>query len=279
MASIETRRALLLLSVYTTASALMLPPPPSVLERLRSEHAAELADSAELGYARAHGEAPTPLPDVSTWPVAPDALGMGAASPFEADCHVVATRTALLSGDECAAIVGEAAAHLAAGRESSSFTMTDTNRDVAVHELPKTQAWINRAGLHRVASLAARAFPSAVRSASSLYVYRSLVIHYDAAAGLTHQPLHRDGSLISCTIPLNGRGEYCGGGTLIEPLRRAVVLDRGHALLHPSAVRHAGPRQRPLNHAAHATPAVARALRPRCPPPRSSAAREASAPP
>ena len=53
MTSTETRRAPLLLCV-ATASALMLPPPPTILERLRSEHAAELADSAALGYAGTH---------------------------------------------------------------------------------------------------------------------------------------------------------------------------------------------------------------------------------
>jgi hypothetical protein len=53
---------------------------------------------------------------------------------------------------------------------------------------------------------------------SSLWVYRGLVIEYDAMSGRTHQPLHRDASLLSCVVPLSELGEYEGGGTYIEPL-------------------------------------------------------------
>ena len=48
----------------------------------------------------------------------------------------------------------------------------------------------------------------AVADARSLWVYRGLVINYDAHAGLTHQPIHRDGALISCVVPLSTRDEY-----------------------------------------------------------------------
>ena len=43
-------------------------------------------------------------------------------------------------------------------------------------------------------------------------------------------------------VPLSERSEYEGGGTYVEPLGRAIALDQGCALLHPSCVRHAGHR-------------------------------------
>ena len=87
-----------------------------------------------------------------------------------------------------------------------------------------------------------RCFPGAVDRAEHLWVYRGLVICYDADAGLTHQPVHRDGALISCVVPLSASSEYEGGGTYVEPLERAFALEQGCALLHPSAIRHAGHR-------------------------------------
>ena len=69
-------------------------------------------------------------------------------------------------------------------------------------------------------------------------MYRSLVIQYDAAARLLGQPIHRDGSVWSMIVPLNDG--YEGGGTRIEALGRSIVIPTGHALLHPSALRHGG---------------------------------------
>ena len=158
---------------------------------------------------------------------------------------------------------------------SSTFTMTNTNRDVAVHDLPRTLRWLNAAFDRWLLPTVRAAFGDA---AGGAYVYRSLVVQYDAAARLTHQPIHRDGalitdytnryyvihrcatdsrelqfrrlgrmwappgSLISMIIALNDPARYSGGGTHIEPLGRDVVVDEGCALIHPSALRHAGAR-------------------------------------
>lgn len=168
---------------------------------------------------------------------------MGRDTPFHGDELVHASNEPLFTENECFAVRKEAAGMMAVGKQSS-FTMTDTNRDVSLHDLPETLAWLNGGAFARVATLAARCFPSAVPDPASLYVYRGLVIHYDAAARLTHQPLHRDGALVSCVVPLSARAEYDGGGTYIEPLGDALTLDLGCALLHPSAVRHAGHRIR-----------------------------------
>ena len=72
--------------------------------------------------------------------------------------------------------------------------MTDTNRDVAVHDLPRTRRWLNAAFDRWLMPTVRAAFGDAARGA---YVYRSLVVQYDAAARLTHQPVHRDGALIA----------------------------------------------------------------------------------
>ena len=232
----------------TLALALALTPcgallPSSFAEALRhniAEHAAERADSSALGFAHAVPAATPPVVDTKAYEVDRTLLGMGSSCPFDSDRLVHATSAPLFSAKECRAIQEEAAAQIAAGAKST-FTMTDTNRDVAVHELPSTLEWLNRVGLVRVASLARACFPSAVDD-KGLWVYRGLVINYDAAAGLTHQPMHRDASLISCTVPLSRRTEYEGGGTWIEPLGQALAIDQGHALMHPSAVRHAGSR-------------------------------------
>ena len=155
--------------------------------------------------------------------------------------------------------------------------MTNTNRDVAVHDLPRTLRWLNAAFDRWLVPTVRAAFGDA---AGGAYVYRSLVVQYDAAARLTHQPIHRDGapitdytnidyvihsrcatdsrvtvqfrrlgrtwphpgSLISMIIALNDPARYSGGGTHIEPLGRDVVVGEGCALIHPSALRHAGAR-------------------------------------
>mmetsp|Transcript_23400 Transcript_23400/g.42920 ORF Transcript_23400/g.42920 Transcript_23400/m.42920 type:complete len:390 (-) Transcript_23400:113-1282(-) len=122
--------------------------------------------------------------------------------------------------------------------------MTETNRDVSLHDLPETLSWLNRGAFARVASFAAQCFPSAVENATALWIYRGLVIQYDAEAGLTHQPMHRDGALISCVMPLSERSDYQGGGTYIETLGRSIAVEQGCGLFHPSALRHAGHRIR-----------------------------------
>ena len=241
-----------LLPSLTTAA---LHPPPSTLraregassssyaDGLRAntaDHISERELSESLGFQRAAAAVSVAVPTASHH-VSKLALGMGDACPFSSDELVYETRAPLFSAAECAAVREEATARISSGA-SSTFTMTSTNRDVAVHDLPDTLAWLNGGALARVASLAASCFPGAVDRAESLWVYRGLVICYDAAAGLTHQPMHRDGALISCVVPLSASSEYEGGGTWLEPLGRAFALDQGFALLHPSAMRHAGHR-------------------------------------
>ena len=209
------------------------------LNRNIADHDAELAMSRDLGFERC--KAVVPVGDTASYEVDRKWLGMGSACPFLDNRLVHASLKPIFTPAECDAVRAEAAALISAGARSS-FTMTDTNRDVSVHEMPQTIAWLNGGAFARVTSLAAACFPGAVADATELFVYRGLVINYDAAAGLTHQPIHRDGSLVSCVVPLSTRAEYRGGGTYIEPLGKAIALEQGCALLHPSSVRHAGQR-------------------------------------
>jgi tetratricopeptide (TPR) repeat protein len=240
-------------------------------------------------------------------------FGRGGFGPFASGRLVFETRQPLVRSSVCAAIRREARRAMAAGA-SSSFTMTETNRDVPVHELPRTLRWLNaflpavleptvrqaygdravdgwlrslgrrrrggrpshaegqgsgqrkerparEAGTGggdgaarsdgwraeseegRLLRRGGRAGSDGARGAvGELVVYRALVVQYDAAARLTHQPVHRDASLFSVIVPLNRRSEYQGGGTYIEALGKAIALPQGHALFHPSAVRHGGNR-------------------------------------
>ncbi|KAL1507563.1 hypothetical protein AB1Y20_007183 [Prymnesium parvum] len=235
-----------------------------------AEHAEERAHSRRLGFSpivfssppppstvhiepRLVGHSPSPplaararscLPPFGTHvhKVPRHTLGMGSQCPFDTDELIHATKHPVLTEAECEAIRQEAEERMAEGARSS-FTMTETNRDVPVHEMPRTLRWLEEGGLLRLCSLARACFASAV-SERGLWVYRGLVIKYSFDEGLTHQPIHRDASLLSCLVPLSRSSEYEGGGTWIEPLGQSLVLEQGHALLHPSAVRHAGGRLR-----------------------------------
>ena len=235
--------ALAPLPVNPAPSSFALKPSAASLSKNLLAHEEELAESLALGYERPRGAAAVEraAPQTRRWLVDRSALGMGAACPFAPnECGVVATTDPLFSVTECTAIREEAAEHIAAGSGGSTFTMVDTNRDVAVHAMPRAQSWLNRVGLPRVARLAASCFGSGVGDPGNLFVYRALVINYDAAAGLTRQPVHRDGCLLSVTIPLSDASEYTGGGTYVEALGRSIRVDRGHALMQPGALRHSG---------------------------------------
>mmetsp|Transcript_112405 Transcript_112405/g.204689 ORF Transcript_112405/g.204689 Transcript_112405/m.204689 type:complete len:522 (+) Transcript_112405:43-1608(+) len=202
-----------------------------------AEHDAEIAASEESGFFRATAAVPVGGPKAS-YQVPRIALGMGAHCPFDSD-ELIFESPQLFTAEECRALRDEATAHIANGAQST-FSMTNTNRDVHLHDLSRSLSWLNSGAFARVASFAAKCFPSAVDNVTDLWIYDGLVIQYDARKGLTQQPTHRDGSLISCVIPLSERQEYEGGGTYIEPLDRSIRVEQGCALMHPSALRHGG---------------------------------------
>ena len=195
------------------------------------------------------------LPSATAYGVPSAATGMGSACPFLTAAIgeqpppprqlelplVFCTDGPLVTAEECASIVHETSQHIAGGGSSSGFTLADTNRNIAVADLPGTQSWLNEVGLPRVAAMMGKCFGEvAIGDPRELFVYRALVVQYDAAAGLTHQEVHRDGSLVTCVVTLNQREEYTGGGTYIEALDRAFAPDMGCGVLQASALRHAG---------------------------------------
>jgi len=165
---------------------------------------------------------------------------MGNACPFDSDELVFETHR-IFTPDECRQVREEAAALMRKG-VSASFTLADTIREVHVYDLPQTMCWLHNGSFAHMTSLAAQCFSTAVADPSALFVYDALVIRYDASAGLTHTPIHRDNSLITCVISLSEKQEYVGGGTFMEPIGQSIAPEQGCALLHASQVRHAGHR-------------------------------------
>ena len=217
-----------------------------------ARHQQELDEAANMGYHRSRlwpDPSWTP-PSVLAYDVPRAATGLGPVCPFASYAQpnraqlplVFQTTTPLLSADECQVAIDEARAHIARSGDASDsgFSYTDTSRNVAVSDLPRTLAWLNSDGCTRVAGMTSRCFGEAVGDPSQLRLYRALVVHYDATQGLTHQTVHRDHSLITVVITLNDQREYSGGGTFVEALGSSFSLPRGHALLQASALRHAG---------------------------------------
>lgn len=219
------------------------------LRRNEAAHARDVAQSTQIGYQRLGELSSDELPAITSFEVDRAATGMGSACPFSAHDPLgtsplpllFQTDAPLIAHEECQAIIDEARAHIYRGGGGSGFTLADTNRNLAVADLPKTLRWLNLKGLPRVAAMAGACFDEgAIGPAKDLLIYRALVVQYDAAAGLTHQEIHRDGSLVTVVVALNDRSEYSGGGTFIEALGRPFALPRGHGLLQASALRHAG---------------------------------------
>ena len=80
------------------------------------------------------------------------------------------------------------------------------------------------------------------------------VVKYNATSGQRELTEHRDGSIFSFNVALNGLEEYTGGGTSFRALKWSdetkfkseedsaytLKLPKGHILAHSSALMHAG---------------------------------------
>ena len=67
------------------------------------------------------------------------------------------------------------------------------------------------------------------------------MVPYDAATGQVELGMHRDFLALTVNIALNQPSDFEGGGTVLEALsKEPIKFQRGHALIHPGDVRHAG---------------------------------------
>ena len=160
--------------------------------RNTAAHDRECAQSADLGY-RPINSMPDPavLPKTVAFDVPLSGTGMGPACPFASSADsssalaplVFTTEGPIVSAEECSAIIEETREHIAAGKGGSGFTLADTNRNIAVADLPKTLAWLNSAGLPRVAALAGQCLGAeAIGDPQELLIYRALVVQYECAS-------------------------------------------------------------------------------------------------
>lgn len=177
------------------------------------------------------------------------------------------SRAPLFSAEECAAVIAEAEADPAwrgAAPQASYAENGATFRPV--HELPRAAAWLDAALERAIFPAIASAFPAVAELAPHhLRISAASIVKYNASAGQTRLGVHRDGPLVAATVPLNGLGEYDGGGTLIEALldtgggagaaeptaspggpaaggheRGALRRGAGYLIIHPATVRHGG---------------------------------------
>ena len=86
-----------------------------------------------------------------------------------------------------------------------------------------------------------KAYDCCANHPSDLRIGGARVVRYDAAAGQVELGMHRDFLTLTVNIALNEPTEFEGGGTIVEALsEKPIRLHRGHALIHPGDVRHAG---------------------------------------
>ena len=199
---------------------------------------------------------------------------------FQQDELARVSTVPLVSREECAAVIAEAEA--VAAWETSGQIAHYARRAgslTPVSDLPRTLEWL-RDDLflaNRLFPAIQRALPSL--EDASLRLSDARLVKYNASAGQTELGMHRDGPLVTATVALNPPTDYEGGGTLIEALlhrstqqadngqtitaptpassqastaqstggriadgSRSLVVDAGHVILHPGAVRHGGCR-------------------------------------
>jgi hypothetical protein len=155
------------------------------------------------------------------------------------DDMAVVTRVPLLAAEDCARAVAaaeEAAAKRGGWTTARHYAVPTT--DIPLHEVPSLLAWFNDVLHFSIAPMLAMAFPE-ISSPGRLRVHDAFIVRY-AATSQRHLPVHRDQSQYSCTIALNARGEFTGGGTFFADSRLVICPDVGHVVAFPGETRHGG---------------------------------------
>jgi len=158
-------------------------------------------------------------------------------SAFDGGGVVAITRAPLLAKVECARAIALAEAH-AAAREAGWTTSRHyavPTTDIPVASVPELLGWFNGFCETRLFPLIAHCYHSSPVGGGhfgpdALRVKDAFVVKYDAAAGQTGLPKHKDQSDFSVTIALNGADEYGGGGTRFSKLKAVARPGRGHVV-------------------------------------------------
>lgn len=150
----------------------------------------------------------------------------------------------------CDAVVAECEARASrlggwTTKRHSSYATTD----VPLQRLPEALEWFRSRLLPEVAwPFLACAFGPLLPvvdgeepSEQIFCVADAFVVKYNASSGQRQLEPHRDGSVFSFNVALNGLEEYEGGGTSFQVLDGSAIRSpKGHMMAHSSALMHGG---------------------------------------
>mmetsp|Transcript_31242 Transcript_31242/g.73600 ORF Transcript_31242/g.73600 Transcript_31242/m.73600 type:complete len:406 (+) Transcript_31242:187-1404(+) len=169
--------------------------------------------------------------------------------PFGLDDVARVSRRPLLTSEECQILIDEADGinedkSNKEWMEGGARYGTPSDRVGALmplERLPRSFQMINMQLMPRILASVVQAFECCADHPSDLRVGGARVVRYDASAGQVELGVHRDFLALTVNIALNDPIEFEGGGTIIEALSNEPMrLQKGHALVHPGDVRHAG---------------------------------------
>jgi len=169
--------------------------------------------------------------------------------PFGLDDLARVSCQPLLTPEECQVLIDEAdGMNKETGKqpwmEGGARYSTPSDRVGALmplERLPKSFNLINQQLLPRIFCSVVKAYDCCASHPSELRIGGARVVRYDAAAGQVELGMHRDFLAVTVNIALNEPSEFEGGGTVVEALSDIPIrLQKGHALIHPGDVRHAG---------------------------------------
>ena len=159
------------------------------------------------------------------------------------------SREPLLTPEECQILIDEADSmneNMKEGQWIEGGARYGTPDDrvgalMPLERLPKSFELINEQLMPRISASVHKAFDCCADHPSDLRIGGARVVRYDAAAGQVELGMHRDFLALTVNIALNDPTEFEGGGTVVEAYSKTPIrLPKGHGLIHPGDVRHAG---------------------------------------
>lgn len=169
--------------------------------------------------------------------------------PFGLDDLARVSRRPLFTPEECQILIDEADGisedkNTKEWIEGGARYGTPSDRVGALmplERMPKSFKLINEKLLPQIFGSVLKAYDCCANHPSDLRLGGARVVRYDAAANQVELGMHRDFLALTVNIALNDPAEFEGGGTVVEALSETPIrLQKGHALIHPGDVRHAG---------------------------------------